>query len=48
MCRRNKIWAAACIGFGLGMMFAGRVGGGFFPTCFALGVIAAGILFLQK
>ncbi len=48
MCRRNKVWAAAVIGFGLGMLFAGRVGGGFFSVCFSLGLICVGVLLLQK
>ncbi len=48
MCRRNKLWSFAFVTFGIGLFIGGRVGNGFFPTCFALGAIAAGILCLQK
>ncbi len=48
MCRRNKLWSIAFVAFGIGLFIGGRVGCGFFPTCFALGSVAMGILFLQK
>ncbi len=48
MCRRNKIWSLCCIGLGVGLFIGGRVGCGFFPTCFALAAVAIGVLLLQK
>lgn len=48
MCRRNKLWAAALIAFGIGLLIGAQIGSGFFPGCFALGIIAAGVLFFQK
>ncbi len=48
MCRRNKVFCAALVGVGVGLLIGGRMGGGFFPTCFAIAVVAAGILLLQK
>lgn len=46
--RRNRVWCAALVGFGLGVLLGARLGGGFLCTCLALGSVALGILLAQK
>jgi hypothetical protein len=48
MCRRNQLFGIFALGFGLGMLFAGLFESGFFCGCVGVGLMAGGLLILQK
>jgi hypothetical protein len=48
MCRRNQLIGIFALGFGLGMLFAGLFESGFFCGCVGVGLMAGGLLILQK
>ncbi len=48
MCRKNQVIGIAAIAFGIGILVGGQIGSGLWCSCVAVGVIAAGLTFLQK
>lgn len=48
MCRRNQLLGIALLAFGLGLLVCCWFESGFVRNCLGIGLLAAGILFLQK
>lgn len=48
MCRKNQIWGIAVLAFGLGVMVGCWVEPAFVRNLIGIGLIAGGILILQK
>lgn len=48
MCRLWALWGWMAISFGVGILVGMRLERGFFPICFGLGLICAGVCILRK
>lgn len=48
MCRKNQLWGIAVLAFGLGLMVGCWLESEFVRNCFGFGMIAVGVLILQK
>lgn len=48
MCRRNQLLSIALLAFGLGLLIGCWMESVFARNCLGLGLIAAGIILLQK
>lgn len=48
MCRYHQLWGGVLAAFGFGVLVGAWLEGGFLCSCFALGLIAAGIFLLRK
>ena len=48
MCRHNQLWGCILIAFGLGILVGTWLEGGFFCSCFALGLAILGLCTMRK
>lgn len=48
MCRRNQLLGVLVAGIGVGLLLACLFDSGFFCSCVGIGLIAAGVVILQK
>ena len=48
MCRKNQLWGIAILAFGLGLLVGCWMESEFVRNLLGIGLIAVGVLFLQK
>ncbi len=48
MCRHNQLWGAVLIAFGIGVMVGTCLEGGFWCTCFAVGMAVIGFGVMRR